>query len=134
MKAAVLTQVGKPLEIQEVPDPAPGEGEILVKVASSGICGSDLHWSAIPPGLPAGPVMGHEFSGEVVELGAGVGPAFAVGDRICSVPFIGCGRCGPCLSGDVTLCERSSPIGLGVNPGAYAEFVRVGANEALRLP
>lgn len=134
MKAAVLTQVGKPLEIQEVPDPTPGAGEVVVKVRSSGICGSDLHWSAIPPGLPAGTVMGHEFAGEVVELGAGVGDALALGDRICSVPFIGCGRCGPCLSGDVTACAATAPIGLGVNGGAYAEYLRVGVNEALRLP
>lgn len=134
MKAAVLTQIGKPLEIQDLPEPAPGPGEMLVKVRSSGICGSDLHWASIPPGLPAGTVMGHEFSGEVVALGPEAGDRFAVGERICSVPFIGCGRCAACLSGDVTTCDASAPIGLGVNGGAYAEYLRVGVNEALRLP
>jgi (R,R)-butanediol dehydrogenase/meso-butanediol dehydrogenase/diacetyl reductase len=134
MRAAVLTQTGKPLEIQEVPDPTPGPGELVVRVRSSGICGSDLHWSSIPPGLPAGTVMGHEFSGEVVALGRGTGGAFAEGDRICAVPFIGCARCAACLAGDVFACEGGTPIGLGVHAGAYAEYVRVGVNEALRLP
>lgn len=134
MRAAVLTTLGKPLEIQEVPDPVPESHEILIKVRSSGICGSDLHWSEIPPGVPPGTVMGHEFSGEIVELGSDVGDGFRLGDRVCSVPFIGCGRCGPCLSGDVTACRKTSATGLGGNPGGYAEYVRVGAAEALHLP
>jgi (R,R)-butanediol dehydrogenase/meso-butanediol dehydrogenase/diacetyl reductase len=134
MKAAVLTEIGKPLEIREVPDPTPGPAEILLKVLSSGICGSDLHWSQIPPGLPLGTVMGHEFAGEVIEVGREVGERFRLGDRVCSVPFIGCGRCGPCLTGDVTLCKETAPTGLGTTLGAYAEYVRAGASEALRLP
>jgi (R,R)-butanediol dehydrogenase/meso-butanediol dehydrogenase/diacetyl reductase len=134
MKAAVLSQVGKPLEIQEVPDPEPGPGQMLLKVHSCGICGSDLHWSAIPPGPPAGTVMGHEFSGEVVELGRDAGSAFALGDRVCAIPFIGCARCAACLAGDPAGCAAGAPIGLGAHPGAYAEYVCVGVNEALRLP
>ena len=133
MRAAVLPELGKPLEIKEVEDPTPGPGQMLLKVRCSGICGTDLHWSQAP-GTPAGSVMGHEFSGEVVEVGKEVGDAFHVGDRICTVPFIGCGRCGPCLTGDVTFCRETSPIGLGRLAGGYAEYVRVGANEALRLP
>ena len=136
MKAAVMPELGKPLVIQEVPDPAPLPGEMVVKVLSSGICGSDLHWSSIPPGVPAGTVMGHEFAGEVVELGPEVEGRFPfqVGDRICSIPFIGCGRCAPCLSGDVTACAKTQTTGLGAIVGAYSEYVRVGANESLVLP
>ena len=67
MRAAVWKGAGKSLEIEEVAAPEPGPGELLLKVQACGICGSDLHMSD-SPGLPVGMVMGHEFSGEVVEV------------------------------------------------------------------
>lgn len=132
MRAAVLTEIGKPLEIQTLPDPAPGPGELLVRVRGSGICGSDLHWAQLGMGLQPGQVLGHEFAGEVLEVGREA-RGFRVGDRVCSPPFIGCGRCAGCLSGDFTLCPSGVATGLAA-PGAYAELVRVGAAEALALP
>ena len=132
MRAAVLTAIGKPLQIETVPDPVPGPGEMVVQVRGSGICGSDLHWAELGMAVQPGQVLGHEFCGDVVELGRDLS-GFRVGDRVCSPPFIACGRCAACLSGDLTFCARSVATGLGA-PGAYAEFVKVGGAEALHLP
>jgi len=134
MRAAVFKGLGQPLVVEEVPDPQPGPTDLVLRVKSCGICGSDLHASCVPPGLPPGTVMGHEFAGEVVEVGAEVAGAWKAGDRICALPYIGCGRCAACLSGDGTLCSTIQATGLGQIPGAYAEYVRVGAHESLRLP
>jgi len=133
MRAAVLKEIGKPLQIETVDDPTPGPGEMIVRVRGSGICGSDLHWAQLGMGVGPGQILGHEFSGEVVELGRDAGDRFRLGDRVCSIPFIGCGRCRACLSGDVTACDQAVATGLRA-PGAYAEFVKVGTAEALHLP
>lgn len=134
MKAAVLPGPKKLLEIQEVPDPTPSTAELIVKVQSCGICGSDLHVSDVPFGMPPGMVMGHEFSGVVADVGKEAAARFKVGDRVCALPMIGCGRCAPCLTGDGTQCTTIQTTGLGQIPGAYAEYVRVGMQETLRLP
>lgn len=134
MKAAVLREARKVLEIEEVPDPTPAPGELILKVESCGVCGSDLHVSDLPGALPGGTVMGHEFSGVVAEVGREAAQRFQVGERVCAMPFIGCGRCGPCLTGDASRCPSIRTTGLGQIPGAYAEYVRVGQHEALRLP
>jgi (R,R)-butanediol dehydrogenase/meso-butanediol dehydrogenase/diacetyl reductase len=134
MKAAVFHEPGKPLSIENIPEPDPAPSDLVLRVKSCGICGSDLHAAAIPPGLPRGTVMGHEFAGEVVEVGPEASAAWQVGDRVCALPYIGCGRCQACLAGDGTLCPVVQTTGLGQLPGAYAEFVRVGSGEALRLP
>jgi (R,R)-butanediol dehydrogenase/meso-butanediol dehydrogenase/diacetyl reductase len=134
MRAAVFRGLGQPLAIEEVPDPAPGPDELVLRVRSCGICGSDLHASALPPGLPAGSVMGHEFAGEVVAVGADARGDWKQGDRACALPYIGCGRCLHCLAGDGVRCAQIRTTGLGQLPGAYAEYVRVGGLESLRLP
>ncbi|MEW6776863.1 MAG: zinc-binding dehydrogenase [Bdellovibrionota bacterium] len=134
MKAAVFHKIGAPLTIETVPDPAPAPSDLVVKVKCCGICGSDLHATCTPPGLPKGTVMGHEFSGEVVEVGKEAQNRWRVGDRVTALPYIGCGTCEACLSGDGMRCARMKATGLGQIPGAYAEFVRVGSNETLKLP
>lgn len=136
MRAAVFEAAGKPLEIRSVDDPKPGEGELVLRVTGCGICGSDLHVTESPGGIPSGIVLGHEFAGEVVELGAGVSGShdWKVGDLVCSLPAIGCGRCADCLTGDLMGCSRLRATGFGEIGGAYAEYVLVGANETLRLP
>ena len=106
---------------------------MIVRVRGSGICGSDLHWAQLGMAVKPGQILGHEFSGDVVEVGRDVGDRFRVGDRVCSIPFIGCGHCRACLAGDVTTCDTALATGLQA-PGAYAEFVKVGAAEALHLP
>jgi len=134
MKAAVFREVGKKLSIEEVPEPEPGEGDLIVEVRACGICGSDLHMSDSPGALPEGAILGHEFAGEVVEVGAGARADFKVGDRVCPLPYIACGRCAACLDGASSLCREVRTIGLGQIPGAYAGRIRVEARQTLRLP
>jgi (R,R)-butanediol dehydrogenase/meso-butanediol dehydrogenase/diacetyl reductase len=134
MQAAVFHGIGKPLTIEERPDPKPGPGELVLRVKSCGICGSDLHASALPPGLPPGTVMGHEFSGEVVEVGSELRGLWKPGDRACALPCIGCGKCRACLDGDIVACTALRATGLGQIPGAYSQYVLTGGPESLRLP
>jgi (R,R)-butanediol dehydrogenase/meso-butanediol dehydrogenase/diacetyl reductase len=134
MRAATFQGLGQPLTVEERPDPKPGPGELVLRVKSCGICGSDLHIADLPPGLPPGTVMGHEFAGEVVEVGTDAKALWKPGDRICALPAIGCGKCRACLTGDVTRCPTLRSTGLGQLPGAYAEYAIAGAAESLRLP
>ena len=134
MKAAVFHEVGQPLAIEEVPDPTPGEGELILKVARCGICGSDLHSTEVGlMTLPGGSVMGHEFSGEVAAIGPGV-TGWKEGQKVTALPFISCGDCGPCLRGETLQCRKIVTTGLGQNAGAYAEYVKVGAHDTIALP
>ena len=131
MRAAVVNDA-KQLEIVEVPDPTPRGDDLVLRVEACGICGSDL--KAID-NMPGGLVMGHEFCGEVVAVGKGAEDRWRAGDRVAALPLIGCGACGPCLSGDVFRCERGvDAIGVGGSSGAYAQYVRVGARESFALP
>jgi (R,R)-butanediol dehydrogenase/meso-butanediol dehydrogenase/diacetyl reductase len=133
MRAVVVGETGGPLEVIERPDPAPAAGELLVRVRSAGVCGTDLHLAGVPPGVPPGTVLGHEFAGDVVAVGPGV-TGWSVGERVCALPSIGCGGCLACLADDPMGCPAYRDIGTGGMPGAWAELVRVGAQEAFRLP
>jgi len=111
-----------------------GPNEARVGVAFCGICGSDLHLRHSPAVAP-GSVMGHEFSGTVSELGDTV-QGFAVGDRVAVYPFVSCGECPNCLRGDAHVCVNAATtgLGLGMNPGGYAESVVVDASMLVPLP
>jgi propanol-preferring alcohol dehydrogenase len=135
MKAAVVTALGAPLEIREVPVPEIGPVEALVRVRASGVCHTDLHaaqgdWPVKPepPFIP-----GHEGVGEVAAVGAGV-THLKEGDRV-GVPWLhsACGRCEHCTGGWETLCERQTNTGYGVD-GGYAEYVRADAGYVGVLP
>jgi len=140
MKAAVFAGPRRPLHIERVADPQPNAGELVLRVTACGICGSDLHMAdvddaagGVPP-LPLGAVMGHEFAGEVVDAAADVRAAWRDGARVTALPTLGCGKCAACLSGQGTRCAARASLGLGREPGAYAEFVRVSALETIPLP
>lgn len=133
MRAAAFEASGRPLVLTQLPDPVPGSGELVLRVRAAGVCGTDLHISADPPGVPQGTVLGHEFAGEVVAVGPDVA-GWQCGDRACALPFIGCAACTACLSGDGIACPRLRNIGQGDFPGAYADYVRAGAQEAFHLP
>jgi (R,R)-butanediol dehydrogenase/meso-butanediol dehydrogenase/diacetyl reductase len=111
-----------------------GPGEARVEVAFCGICGSDLHLRASPV-VPVGAVMGHEFSGTISEVASDVRD-FAVGDRVAVYPFAPCGECSNCRRGDFHVCEQAatSGLGLGINPGAYAESVAALQSMLIPLP
>jgi threonine dehydrogenase-like Zn-dependent dehydrogenase len=98
------------MEVREVPDPQIlNKRDAIVKITSTAICGSDLHlYNGFLPLMEPGDIMGHEFMGEVVEVGSGVNN-LKVGDRVV-VPFpIACGNCGACQAGAYSLCENSNP-------------------------
>ena len=137
MRAAVFKEMSKPLVIETVPNPVPGPHDIILKVKNCGICGSDLHMteptSAMP--LALGSIMGHEFAGEVADVGSAVKHVWKVGDRLAGFPVICCGDHTPCINfGLRGTCAKMLSVGLGASPGAYAEYVRIGAGSGYRLP
>lgn len=137
MRAAVFKGVGKPLAIETVADPVCGPNDLILKVKHCGICGSDLHMTeaaSLMP-LPSGAVMGHEFAGEVVEVGVSLRGGWKTGDRVAGFPFICCGDQSPCANMfGRGLCTKGQTVGLGQSHGAYAEYVRIGGWSAFRLP
>jgi (R,R)-butanediol dehydrogenase / meso-butanediol dehydrogenase / diacetyl reductase len=129
MKAAVMQGLNKPLVIETLPDPIPGEGELIVKVGRCGICGSDLHMTEDPAyGKGAGDVLGHEFAGEVVALGRGT-KGVTIGDFVSVIPLQSCGHCAACKAGEVAWCDR-----FGLQGGGYAEYAVTRPNQCIRLP
>lgn len=135
MKAAVVTDFGKPLEIQDLPVPAPGPGQVQVRMAASGLCHNDIHaargdW----PVKPRPPfVPGHEGVGPVTAVGAGVS-ADLLGKRV-AIPWLGssCGTCKHCVSGRETLCEQQVNSGYSVD-GCHAEYAVAAAGAVVRVP
>lgn len=132
MKAAVFRAQNQ-MAVADVPKPAPGRGEVVLKVHACGICGSDLHAVQYGFGMPPETVMGHEFCGEIHELGSGVRD-FKIGERVTSLPYIACGECDHCRSGNGMRCAAIRGLGLGQLPGAYAEYVLCGTSSLLKLP
>ncbi|PWV74154.1 alcohol dehydrogenase AdhP [Halomonas sp. A11-A] len=135
MKAAVVRKFGEPLAIEEVETPRPQKGEILVKVAASGVCHTDLHaahgdWPVKPnpPFIP-----GHEGVGHIVAIGEGV-KHVKEGDRV-GVPWLysACGHCEHCLGGWETLCESQQNTGYSVN-GGFADYTLADAGFVGLLP
>jgi alcohol dehydrogenase, propanol-preferring len=135
MRAAVVTAFTAPLEMQDLPVPEPGPGQVLVRIECTGLCHTDIHaargdW----PVTPAPPfVPGHEGIGRVEALGAGVTDR-AVGDRV-AIAWLGsaCGECRYCIGGWETLCESQQNSGYSVN-GTFAEFTVVDAAFATPVP
>jgi 6-hydroxycyclohex-1-ene-1-carbonyl-CoA dehydrogenase len=134
VKAAVFHAPHQPLVVEELPTPEPGLGEILVKVAGCGVCHTDLHFidHGVPTFKPPPLVLGHEASGTVAALGAGV-TQWKAGDRVLLPAVYGCGRCRQCRSGRENICENMVFFGSSVD-GAYAEYLLAPAHVAIALP
>jgi 2-desacetyl-2-hydroxyethyl bacteriochlorophyllide A dehydrogenase len=134
MKAAVFKQVGTPLQVETVADPVPREDGLVMKVGYCGICGTDLH--ATREGLTTaccGQILGHEFVGEIVEVGPKADGNWQLGDRACAIPFLGCGHCAACATGRFFECQDKLLPGVNA-PGGYAQYVNTGSRETLLLP
>ena len=132
MKALVFN--GKEdLRLAEVAVPKPARDEALIRVRACGICGSDVHGYLGITGRRLPPmIMAHEFSGEIVEVGADV-TDFRVGDRVVPYPVIFCGDCEPCRRGDVHLCQHKRALGVLACDGAMAEYIAVPTKVLFRL-
>jgi alcohol dehydrogenase, propanol-preferring len=135
MKAAVVNAFGKPLQIEQVPVPTPGWGEVLIKVIATGVCHTDLHaadgdWP-VKPALPF--IPGHEGAGVVAAVGSGV-TGLKEGDAV-GVAWLhdACGGCEYCVTGWDSLCEAQHNTGYSVN-GSFAEYVIGAAPYVGRLP
>jgi len=131
LKAAVLHGQDD-IRIEEVDMPKIGDDEVLVRVKATGVCGSD-----IPRVLGTGAhfypiILGHEFSGEVVEIGKNVSNV-QVGDKVAGAPLVPCHKCIDCLRGHYSQCKHYSFIGSRTS-GSWAEYVKMPAINAVKLP
>ncbi len=133
MRAAVYQGVDTGLTVEQVPDPTPGLRDVVLKVERCGVCGSDVHMTDGVGMMecPAGMVLGHEYAGEVVEVGREV-TSVAPGDRVTALATPGCGRCDACLAGDLLRCVGPEEKIYGSR--AYAEYARTVDASVVRLP
>ncbi len=142
MRALVKPHEGPGLELREVPEPTPQLGEVKIKVMRAGLCGTDLHiqsWDDFAADhVHAGQIIGHEFYGEIVEIGPGVAEGdgqdeLHVGQRVSVEGHIVCGRCRNCRAGRRQMCMRTVSIGVD-RDGAFADFVVVPATNVWVQP
>ncbi len=134
MKAAVFYKKND-LRVEERDIPEIGNDELLIRVRACGICGTDAHIFCGDEGAaptPAGTVLGHEFAGEVVKVGADVA-GFEIGDHICVDPNKLCGKCEFCRRGIGHFCESITGIGTTVD-GGFAEYCAVPVSQAYKVP
>ncbi|MGI9667684.1 MAG: zinc-dependent alcohol dehydrogenase family protein [Acidimicrobiia bacterium] len=122
MKAAVFEEFGGPVEIREVPEPAPPAKGVVLKVGANGVCRSDWHaWIGHDQSITVPHVPGHELAGEIVALDSAV-EGFSLGDRV-TVPFVlGCGACAQCAAQNQQVCDNQYQPGFG-GWGSFAEYV-----------
>lgn len=134
MKALQFVQVGQPLQLADLPRPVAEPGGLVFKVKACGICTSDLHAVEVPGLLQPGNVLGHEYTGVVVEVGPGVS-GWQVGDRLVALPAKPCGVCPACAEGRHSECVQIVPQGFDLRmPGAYAEYAACMAGLAMKIP
>ncbi len=136
MKSLAKLKPEKGIWMADTPVPETGYNDIKIKIRKTAICGTDVHiynwdeWSQNT--IPVGMVVGHEYVGEVVEIGQGV-RGFAVGDRVSGEGHITCGHCRNCRAGRVHLCRNT--VGVGVNrEGAFAEYLVIPAYNSFKIP
>ena len=136
MRALVKRERAPGIWLEDVPEPEVGPNDLLIRVRSTAICGTDVHiynwdaWSQVT--IPVPLVLGHEFVGRVCELGSAV-TGFKVGDRVSGEGHITCGHCRNCRAGVRHLCRNT--VGVGVQrAGCFAERISIPADNAFKLP
>jgi 2-desacetyl-2-hydroxyethyl bacteriochlorophyllide A dehydrogenase len=132
MKAVRLVEIGRPLQLQEIPISTLGPGDVLVRVKAAGICHSDVHYRAgTSPVGPLPQTLGHEIAGIVEDVGSEV-TGVATGDRVCLHYLLTCGYCHYCRTGNEQFCVEGKMLGKHCD-GGYAEFIAVPARNAVAL-
>ena len=132
MKQAVMTAPGK-IEIHEAAAPAPGPGEVLLRIQRIGVCGSDIHvYHGKHPYTSYPVVQGHEFSAVLESVGEGV-TGLKPGTKVTSMPQIVCGECAPCRRGDYHICDKLKVQGFQA-PGCAQELWVTAADKIVPLP
>lgn len=124
----------KTFAVTDLPTPHAGPGELVLRNQVCGVCGTDVHiYHGEPGSADVNPpvVLGHEYSGEVVEVGEGV-TGFAVGDHVTVDPNIYCGHCSYCQNGKKQLCPSMEAIGV-TRDGGFAQYSRIPASQAFKL-
>jgi threonine 3-dehydrogenase len=135
MKALVKKERRPGIWLEEIAEPKVGHNDVLIKIAKTAICGTDMHiykWDTwAQKTIPVPMAVGHEYYGHIVEIGSEVA-GFQVGDRVSGEGHITCGYCRNCRAGRRHLCRNT--VGVGVNrPGAFAEFLAIPAGNAFKL-
>src|SRR5262245_54998813 len=136
MKALIKSHAEPGIWMEEIPEPRVGHNDVLIRVGKTSICGTDMHiynWDAwARQTIPVPMTVGHEYSGEVVEIGSEV-KGLKQGDRVSGEGHITCGYCRNCRAGRRHLCRNT--IGVGVNrPGAFAQYLAIPADNTFKLP
>ena len=132
MKQAVMTQPGV-IEYRDIQQPVAKPGEVLIQIRRIGVCGSDIHvYHGLHPYTPYPVVQGHEVSGTIAEVGAGVS-GFEPGDIVTFQPQVTCGTCYSCRHGMEHICEELKVMGFQTD-GAAQEFFPIAAEKVLKLP
>ena len=136
MHALVKARAATGIDLQDIAKPSPGPNDVLIRVKRAAICGTDMHiynWDAwAQKTIPVPMAVGHEYCGEVVEIGSEVS-GFKPGDRVSGEGHITCGYCRNCRAGRRHLCRNTT--GVGVNrPGSFAEYLVIPAFNAFKLP
>ncbi len=136
MKALVKARAAPGIELMDIPEPAVGPNDVMIRVKRTAICGTDMHIYTWDPWaqrtIPVPMAVGHEYCGEIVAVGTEVS-GFTIGDRVSGEGHITCGYCRNCRAGRRHLCRNT--VGVGVNrPGCFAEYVVIPAFNAFKLP
>src|SRR5215470_18268371 len=136
MKALVKSQRTPGIWLENIPEPRVGHNDVKIRIRKTAICGTDIHiysWDSwAQKTIPVPMAVGHEYSGEIVEIGSEV-QGFKVGDRVSGEGHITCGYCRNCRAGRRHLCRNT--VGVGVNrEGAFAEYLVIPAFNAFKIP
>ncbi len=134
MQAAVFHGAHRPLVLEEVARPSPGEGEVLVRVAACGVCHTDLHYvdHGVKTFMAPPLILGHEAAGTIEELGVNA-RGRTLGERVLLPAVLPCGACENCRRGRENICDNLRMFGNNI-PGAYAEFVVAPAKDCIPMP
>jgi threonine 3-dehydrogenase len=136
VRALVKAKAEPGLWMQDVPQPTPADGEVLIRVHKTSICGTDLHilhWDAWAEAtIPVPMVVGHEFVGEIMALGTGV-RGLEVGQRVAGEGHVTCGHCRNCKGGKREFCHNHTGVGV-TRPGAFADYLVIPAQNVFVVP